>query len=67
MEDLTLYLNFIRKKLEEQMLIVPLDILMEEITNIATENWVNTGVPNLDNEQINKVILRSLARGTTLN
>jgi hypothetical protein len=67
MEDLTFYLNFIRKKLEEQMLIVPLEVLMEEITNVATENWVNTGVPNLNDEQINKVILRALARGITLN
>jgi hypothetical protein len=67
MEDLTFYLNFIRKKLEEQMLIVPLEVLMEEITNVATENWINTGVPNLNDEQINKVILRALARGITLN
>lgn len=43
------------------------EIIMVEITNIASDNWIQTGVPNLSKEQFNKVVLRVISKGTTLN
>ena len=67
MKDLILYLNLMRDKLEPFGLTTNVDIIMEELTNIATENWIKNGKPNLTHEQFDIVLRRSLARNTTLN
>lgn len=64
MDDLIVYIRLMRKRLEG---ISNIDLIMEEISNMASNNWIKTGVPNLTNEQLNKVILRVISRGTTLN
>lgn len=46
---------------------VNVDIIMEELTNIATDNWVKNGTPELTHEQFDIVLRRSLARNATLN
>lgn len=43
------------------------ELIMVEVTNIASDNWIQNGVPNLSKEQFNKVILRVISKGTTLN
>lgn len=67
MEDLTKYLHKIRLELEKEDLNINIQIVMEEICHIATNNWIENGIPNLTKEQYNKVILRALTRNTTLN
>jgi hypothetical protein len=67
MEDLILYLKLMRVKLKPFELTTNIDIIMEELTNIATENWVKNGKPDLTHEQFDIVLRRSLARNTTLN
>ncbi len=47
MDDLIDYICLMRKKLENSPYI---DVIMGEITNIASDNWVQTGVPNLSKE-----------------
>ena len=64
MDDLIDYIRLMRKKLEGNPHV---NLIMEEITNIASDNWVKTGVPNLSKDQFNKVILRVISKGTTLN
>lgn len=34
------------------------DAIMVEITNVASDNWVQNGIPNLSKEQLNKVFLK---------
>lgn len=58
MDDLIDYIRLMRKKLENSPYI---NVIMGEITNIASDNWVQTGVPNLTKEQFNKVILRVIS------
>lgn len=64
MDDLIDYIRLMRKKLEGSPHI---DLIMGEITNIASENWIQTGIPHLSKNQLNKVILRVISKGTTLN
>lgn len=64
MDDLVDYIKLMREKLKNSP---QAELIMVEITNIATENWINTGIPNLSKDQFNKVILRVISRGTTLN
>jgi len=68
-EDLILYLNMIRKKLEEYGITTfPIQLIMDEITDISTINWVKNGDPKLTEEQFLKVISRALGNGDiTLN
>lgn len=67
MNDLISYLNLMKSKLEPFEGTVNTDIVMEELTNIATNNWVNGGKPNLSKEQFDVVLRRSLARTIILN
>lgn len=67
MDDLIKYLNSIRNKLEGYTITTfSIQLIMDEICDIATENWVKTGVPNLSQEQFFKVMLR-IGGDTTLN
>ena len=56
-----------RSRLEPFEHSVNVDIIMEELTNIATDNWVKNGVPDLTHEQFDIVLRRSLARNIILN
>lgn len=68
MEDLVKYLNLIREKLERYQVSIPVQLVMDEICDIATNNWVETGNPELSREQFQKVMVRILNTGdTTLN
>lgn len=64
MEDLIDYLNIMRENLEGNP---DINLIMEEISNIATNNWVETGKPNLNKEQLDKVILRVISKKIILN
>ena len=64
MDDLIEYIKLMGEKLKGSP---NAELIMTEITNIASDNWVQTGIPNLSKEQFNKVILRVISKGTTLN
>ena len=64
MEDLVNYIKSMREKLKGSPYA---EIIMVEITNIASDNWIQTGVPSLSKDQFNKVVLRVISKGTTLN
>lgn len=65
-DELKRYLYSIKLNLEKLEIRedIPLEMLMEEISNIATDNWVNreNGNPKLTESQINKAINRVIAR-----
>jgi hypothetical protein len=63
-DDLIDYIKSMRKKLGDSPYA---ELIMVEVTNIASDNWIQNGVPNLSKEQFNKVILRVISKGTTLN
>ena len=64
MEDLITYLNIIRKKLEGyNFTTFSIQLIMDEITDIATINWVKNGDPKLTEEQFLKVISRAMGDG----
>lgn len=64
MEDLITYLNIIRKKLEGyDFTTFSIQLIMDEITDIATINWVKNGDPKLTEEQFLKVIYRAMGEG----
>jgi hypothetical protein len=56
-----------KSKLEPFENTVNTDIVMEELTSIATNNWIKNGVPNLSKEQFDIVLRRSLVRTIILN
>lgn len=43
------------------------EILIEEISIVAIDNWVNTGVPNLTEKQLEKVLMISLIKNINFN
>lgn len=43
------------------------EILIEEISIVAIDNWVNTGVPNLTKKQLEKVLMISLIKNINFN
>jgi hypothetical protein len=66
-DDLKLYLLNMRIRLEKANKGnegIPLDIFMEEITQMAVVNWRDRedNVPDLTSEQINKAVIRVLTR-----
>ena len=64
MEDLITYLNIIRKKLEGyNFTTFSIQLIMDEITDMATINWVKNGDPKLTEEQFLKVISRAMGDG----
>ena len=67
MEDLIIYLNIMRSRLEPFENHTNIDIIMEELSSIATDNWVKTGRPDLSTEQFDILLRRSLVRNITLN
>jgi len=67
MDDLIKYLNFIRKFLEAEGTKIPIQIIMEEISIIAVNNWVENKEPKLTIDQLNIALLRTLSRSITLN
>lgn len=68
MDDLIEYLNIIRIELESNKNIdFPTQLLMEEVCDIATNNWVETGNPQLTVEQFYQVIARTNPGEITLN
>jgi hypothetical protein len=67
MDNLITYLNLMKSKLEPFENTVNTDIVMEELTSIATNNWIKNGVPNLSKEQFDIVLRRSLVRTIILN
>lgn len=63
LDELKQYLTTIRLKLESlNRDDIPIDMLMDEVSEIATSNWVNLGKPNLTENQLNKVITRVIAK-----
>lgn len=64
MEYLINYLHNMRIKLKEDPYV---NFIMEEITNVATDNWIQTGKPNLTKKQLDKAIMKGMSKGTTLN
>ena len=64
MDDLVEYIRLIEEKLKGNPYA---ESIMVEVTNIASENWIQTGVPNLSKDQFNRVVLRVISKGTTLN
>ena len=67
MDILITYLTTIRLVLEKHGDSIPVEYMMEEICDIATNNWVSIGNPDLSQEQFDKVVIRVISRGTTLN
>lgn len=69
MDDFKKYIHSTRLKLEklEMRDDVPLDLLMEQISNIAVDNWVKTGTPDLTDKQINSAINRVIAKNYNSN
>ena len=62
-DELKNYLLAIRLKLEKlDRDDIPIDMLMDEVCEIATSNWVSNGTPNLTEGQLNKVITRVIAK-----
>ena len=64
--DLIKYLEMIKTRIIESP-DVPLDMLMEEITEMATENWLKTGNPKLNDKQIDKAVVKVMIRKQSLN
>jgi hypothetical protein len=65
MDEFKHYLYHIRLKLEQlEREDIPIDMLMEEISGIAANNWVDreNGKPDLTEEQINSAINRVIAK-----
>jgi len=54
-EDLIEYIRLMGDKLKDNP---HFDAIMVEITNVASDNWVQNGIPNLSKEQLNKVFLK---------
>ena len=67
MDDLIKYLDFIRKVLENEVSKIPIQIIMEEISQISIENWMENGDPTLTTDQLNVALLRTISRNITLN
>jgi len=69
-EDLLNYLNKTRISLEERKIIdLPVNLIMEEISQIAIQNWTTRtdAVPDLTEKQLNKVYTRVIAKMYNLN
>ena len=69
-EDLLSYLNKTRISLEERKIIdLPVNLIMEEISQIAIQNWTTRtdAVPDLTEKQLNKVYTRVIAKMYNLN
>jgi len=69
-EDLLSYLNKTRISLEERKIIdLPINLIMEEISQIAIQNWTTRtdAVPDLTEKQLNKVYTRVIAKMYNLN
>jgi hypothetical protein len=69
-EDLLNYLNKIRVTLEEREIIgLPIDLIMVEVSEIAIQNWATrpNAVPDLTEKQLNKVYTRVIAKMYNLN
>ncbi len=64
--DLIKYLEMIKTRIIESP-DVPLNMLMEEITEMATENWLKTGNPKLNDKQIDKAVVKVMIRKQSLN
>ena len=64
--DLIRYLEMIKTRIIESP-DVPLNMLMEEITEMATENWLKTGNPKLNDKQIDKAVVKVMIRKQSLN
>lgn len=41
--------------------------LLQEISNIAVDNWVKNSIPDLSKEQLNKVFISALIKDVNLN
>ncbi len=59
LKDLIKYIEKIRSELIKKG--YP-EILIQEITQIAVENWVETSIPGLNKQQIFKAMSTSLAK-----
>lgn len=59
--DLIKYLEMIKTRIIESP-DVPSDMLMEEITETATNNWLKTGNPKLNDKQLDRVVVRVMVR-----
>ena len=58
MESLIEYLRFMEGHVKKYDKKIPVQLMMDEIGKIATENWVESGVPNLTEEQLDGVFLK---------
>ena len=67
MDSLILYINLMRNRLEPFSNSVNIDIIMEELSSIATKNWADSGNPELSSEQFDILLRRSLSKTITLN
>jgi hypothetical protein len=57
-ESLIEYLRLMESRVKKYDKKFPVDLMMTEVAKIATENWVNEGVPDLTEEQLDTVFLK---------
>ena len=63
MDKLKTYLKLLKDGLSDSAIIdeIPIDLIMDEITNTVTDNWLNGGLA-LDSKQLNQCFNRALIK-----